>query len=67
MEKCFMMIWSAIKRYFKEIGTPYELREREPMTEEQINELRKLLENSFAEKNSNSLGRKVFLLFKEQS
>ena len=50
MEKCFMMIWSAIKRYFKEIGTPYELREREPMTEEQINELQKLLEDSFSEK-----------------
>ena len=50
MEKCFMMIWSTIKRYYKEIGTPYELREREPMTEEQINELQKLLEDSFSEK-----------------
>ena len=34
MKKYFFAIWSAIMRYFKEMGTPYELREREPLTEE---------------------------------
>ena len=50
MKKFILIIWSAIKRYFKEMGTPYELREREPLTEEQIEELRKLLEDGYAEK-----------------
>lgn len=43
-------IFSLVKRYFNYISTPYPLREREPLTEEQIDELRKLLEDGFAEK-----------------
>ena len=50
MKNLILMISSAIKRYFKEMGTPYELRECEPLIEEQIEELRKLLEDSFSEK-----------------
>ena len=49
MKKYLLMLWAAIKRFYKEMGTPYELREREPLTEEEIDELRKILERGLGE------------------
>ena len=54
MKKYLLMIWSAIKQFYKEMGTPYEMREREPLTEEEIDELRKILERGLAEKATKS-------------
>ncbi len=44
MKKYKLMVWSAIKQFYKEMETPYELREREPLAEEEVDELRKKLE-----------------------
>ena len=49
MKKYLLMVWAAIKRFYKEMGTPYELREREPLTEEEIDEMRKILERGLGE------------------
>ena len=39
-------IWLVIKKYFKDLCVPYQLRERKPLTDEQYNELLEIIKSA---------------------